>query len=123
MSEDTKQYNAGGNIRSVMTILPELRAGQLITELSAAIHDAVAAVTQHNKSATVLLKVTIAPSEKNDRLVEPVLIVTGEVESKLPKEVPQATVFFVDADGNPSRQAEKRQPDLGFSIASSQTQS
>lgn len=107
-----------GNIRSAMTILPELRAGQVITELSAAIHNAVAAVKQHNKAATVSLKITIAPSEKNDRLVEPVLIVTGEVESKLPKEVPQATVFFVDADGNPSREAEKRQPDLGFSIAS-----
>lgn len=41
--------DTGGNIRSAMTILPELRAGQAITELSAAIHDAVAAVREHNR--------------------------------------------------------------------------
>lgn len=104
-----------GNIRSVMTILPEIRAGQIITELSAAIHDAVAAVREHHKAATVTLKVTIAPSS-NERLVEPVLVISAEVDTKLPKEVPQATVFFVDGDGNPTRTAEK-QPDLGFSIA------
>lgn len=108
--------DTGGNIRSAMTILPELRAGQAITELSAAIHDAVAAVREHNKAAVVTLKVTIAPSSE-ERLVEPVIVMRAEVDTKLPKEVPDSTIFFVDAEGNPTRHTERKQPELGFTVA------
>jgi hypothetical protein len=108
------------NIRSAMTILPELRAGQVITELSAAVHDAIAAVSEHNKDAVVTLKITVAPSSK-EKLKEPVIIMRAEVESKLPKEVPDATIFFVDDEGNPTRNANARpQQDLGFTVAGQQ---
>lgn len=113
--EDTPKY-AAGNIRSAMTLLPEFRGGQAITELSTAIHDAVAAVKEHHKAATVTLTIIIAPGSK-ERLVEPVLVMSAEVDSKLPKPAPQATVFFVDSEGNPTRQAEPRQRDIGFSVA------
>jgi hypothetical protein len=109
------------NIRSAMTILPEIRGGQLITEMSAAIHDAVASVKEHNKAATVMVKISIEPSSK-EKLVEPFLIVRGSVESKLPKEEPEATVFFVDGDGNPTRDATKKQADIPFTVASSNQQ-
>lgn len=104
-----------GNIRSVMTILPELRSGQVITELSAAIHDALAAVSEHNKDATVILKVTISPTTK-ERLKEPVVTMRAEVESKLPKEVPDSTIFFMDGEGNPTRHAPRPEQASIFQI-------
>lgn len=114
---DEKQP-ASGNIRSALNILAELRAGQVVTELSAAIHDAVAAVNQHDKKAVVILRLSIAPASEA-KLVERSIIFTPEIESKLPTETPDSTLFFIDADGNPSRTVERRQPDLGFKVAES----
>ena len=84
MSEDRKPY---GVIRSAMVILPELRDGQVVTELSGAIHDALAAVRQHNKAAEVILRVKIEPATEQ-RLVEAPIAMTATIETKLPKEVP-----------------------------------
>lgn len=115
MSSDNQQGSTG-NIRSALNILAELRGGQVVTELSAAIHDAVSAVREHEKKAVVTLKITIAPSSEQ-RLVEPAIIIVPEIESKLPTETPDATLFFIDGDGNPSRNVERKQPDLGFTVA------
>lgn len=114
MSEDRKPYNA---IRSAMTILPELRDGQVVTELSGAIHDAIAAVRQHNKAATVSLTIKIEPAT-NQQLVEAPLAMTAAIETKLPKEVPPGTIFFVDDGGNPTRQPQRQQA-MPFGVAPS----
>lgn len=103
------------NIRSATSILTELRDGTVITEMSAAIHDALAAVREHNKPATVSLTVTIAPFT-NAKLVEPAITMTALVEKKLPKETPPSTLFFLGDDGNPQRNPQ-RQERLAFSVA------
>lgn len=103
------------NIRSATVILTELRDGQVITELSGAIHDALAAVKEHNKPAEVVLRVKIAPFNET-KLVEPAITMTAEVEKKLPKEVPPSTIFFLNDDGNPQRNP-ARQDKLPFTVA------
>lgn len=104
-----------GNVRSVMVILPELRAGQVVSELSTALHEAVAAVREHQKAATVTLTLKVAPVS-GERLVELPVTISGDIDVKLPKKGPEATVFFVDDNGNPSRNAQARQPDLSFGV-------
>lgn len=97
------------SIRSAMTILPELREGQVITQLSAAIHDALAAVKEHNKGAEVVLRIRIDPFKATAKLVEPAVTITADVDSKLPKEVPPSTLFFISDDGNPERNPQRQQ--------------
>lgn len=108
-----------GNIRSATSILTELRDGQVITELSGAIHDALMAVKEHNKPAEVVLRLSIKPFT-NTSLVEPAITLTAEVEKKLPKDVPPSTLFFIGDDGNPSRNP-TRQDKLPFTVAGDAT--
>lgn len=105
------------NIRSATSILTELRDGMVITELSGAIHDALAAVKEQGKAAEVLLRIKIAPFTET-KLVEPAITMTAEVERKLPKEVPPSTLFFIGDDGNPQRNP-ARQKTMPFEVASS----
>lgn len=128
MSEKTAEYNAPSgtetaaptaNIRSAMTILPELRNGRTVIDLSGAIHEALAAVRQHGKKAVVTLELTIAPVT-NQGLIEPAVVIVPEVRSKLPTETPDSTLFFIDADGNATRHLERAQSELtGIRIADS----
>lgn len=109
--------SADSNIRSATSILTELRDGHVITELSGALHDAIAAVLEHNKSAEVLLRITISPFNET-KLVEPAITMTAVVDRKLPKEVPPATLFFPDEGGNPQR-SPVRQKQMPFTVAPS----
>lgn len=104
-----------GNIRSATSILTELRDGQVITEMSGAIHDALAAVKEHGKEAEVVLRVKIKPFT-NQNLVDPAITMIAEVERKLPKEIPPSTLFFIGEDGNPQRNP-VRQEALAFGVA------
>lgn len=106
-----------GNIRSATSILVELRDGQVITEMSGAIHDALAAVKEHGKEAEVVLRIKVKPFT-NQNLAEPAITMTAEVEKKLPKEVPPATLFFLGEDGNPQRNP-ARQQQMPFGVAPS----
>lgn len=108
-----------GNIRSATSILTELRDGQVITEMSGAIHDALAAVKEHGKEAEVILRVKIKPFT-NQNLVDPAITMTAEVEKKLPKEIPPSTLFFIADDGNPQRNP-VRQQQMAFGVAPVQT--
>lgn len=103
-------------IRSATSILTELRDGQVITELSTAIHDALAAVKTHNKGAEVTLRIKIAPFSAN-KLVEPAITMNAEVETKLPKEVPPSTIFFITDEGNATRTPVKQEK-LPFGVQS-----
>jgi hypothetical protein len=108
--------NDKGNIRSATAILTELRSGAVITELSDAIHDALAAVKEHGKAGEVILRLKIVPQGDQNN-VEPVVSISAEVEKRLPKPAAPATIFFVDAGGNATRQPQERQRDIGFTVA------
>ena len=72
-------------VKPAQTTLNALNDGNVMMELAQAIHDAIGAVTAHNKAVTVTLTVTIAPMKKDSRLAEAPLLFSGEVSSKLPK--------------------------------------
>lgn len=106
------------NTRSALAILAEIRNGEAIVEMSEHIKTAIAAVQELGKPAEVTLKITIAPLRKGaENLIEAPLVFLGETALKLPKVDPEATVFFVDADGNPTRNPNERQQALGLSVA------
>jgi len=104
------------NIRPAQAILNELQDGQALNQLAQAFHDSIAAVREHGKPATVTFTVTVGTLEGQHNLVEPPIIMTADVTTKLPKAKPPATIFFVDHDGNPTRN-QTRQQDLGLTIA------
>lgn len=104
-------------IRSAIAILNEVEEGAALERMAAAFHDAIAAVREYGKKATVNLAITIDTlGENQHKLVEPPVVMTAEVTTKLPKPPPPATVFFVDAEGNPSRNQTKQQ-ELALTIA------
>lgn len=105
------------NTRPATAILAEIREGRLVIELSDAIREACAAVTEHGKPASVTLDLTIRPFKDGQRLVEQPLIFMGEVSSKLPKAQLESTLFFIGVDGNATRQPGERQPGLSLSVA------
>ena len=111
------------NIRSGLAILADLEKGRVAVQLSQAIHDAMGAAKIHGKAAQVTLTLDIRPpKEVGDRMVETPMFVAAEVTTKLPKPTPLVTLFYLDADGNATRQPTREQDDLPFSVASSQSQ-
>ncbi len=84
--------------------------------MSAAVHDALAAVREYDKPAEVVLRLKITPFTKQN-LVDPAITIVAEVERKLPKEVPASTLFFIGEDGNPQR-TPVRQHEMPFGVAS-----
>lgn len=97
--------------------LNALRDGQVMNELAQHIHDASCAMLQHGKAASVTLTLTFKPTEGvSQGLKNAPMLVTAEVTSKLPKTPPPDTLMFADADGNPTRQAPAREPELGFHV-------
>jgi len=103
------------NIRPAQATLNELRDGTVMNELAVAIHDAMAAVGEHNKAATVNLSITIRPL--GTKGVSGAFEMLADVSTKLPKAEPPSTLFFKDADGNPSRQQDRQRDLPGLSIA------
>ena len=104
------------NIRPAQAILNELQDGQALNQLAQAFHDAIEAFRQHGKPATVTLQITVGTLEGQQNLIEPPIIMTADVVTKLPKAKPPVTIFFVDQDGNATRN-HTRQKDLGLTIA------
>ena len=109
-------------IKPAQATLNELNGGKLMIQLAEEIHAAVAAVKLHGKPATVSLDITISVIKDQNNLVNPAMMFAGEVTSKLPKAPPPLTLFFLDEDGNPTRNQAPRDPELGLSIAKTNTQ-
>lgn len=103
-------------IRSIMVILPELRQGNVIQEMSAGLHEAIAAVKSLGKPAEVTLTIKVARFNKDQQVVDPPITIVATVDTKLPKQEPPASLYFIDADGNPTQQPD-RQRDLAFTVA------
>lgn len=103
-------------IRPAQATLNELSDGRTMIQLAEAIHEAIAAVKQFGKPGVVSLDITVATMKDQHNLVNPPVVISGEVTSKLPKAPPPLTLFFVDEDGNPTRN-QTREPELNLSIA------
>ena len=103
------------SIRPAQATLNELRGGQVMVELAAAIHDAMGACLLHNKKSEVSLTITFKPLGNPGTM--DAVDVTAEVETVVPKPKPPSTIFFKDANGNPSRTQDRQGEIPGLSIA------
>lgn len=108
------------NIRPAQATLNEVRNGDLMTELAAAIHEAVGAVEEHQKKAVITVTIEIDMPKNMKNLSDPYLVLTGEITSKLPKADSPQTLFSVDGEGNLTRNLQRAQDDLPFKIAGQQ---
>ena len=106
-------------IRPAVDTLRALAKGKTLDELAIKINDACQAVKSEGKPATVILEIKITPyGSKDAKLVEPTVLLTGKVASKLPKSL-DATIFYLDESNNPTvnKPREESQGGLPFSIA------
>lgn len=108
------------SIRPAVAILNELRDGEALVELGQHLHDAIASVREHGKPATITVTITVGTlGENQHKLVTPPVIMSAKVKSKLYEPEPASTIFFVDQDGNATRN-QTRQQDLELKIAAGQ---
>ena len=88
-----------------LNTLQNIRQGILLDQLSVAIHDAVNAVQHFGKPAEIIVKIGVLPM--GTKGVSDAVAFTGEVSTKLPKPELEQTLFFVDANGNPTTNQER----------------
>ncbi|MBQ9240233.1 MAG: hypothetical protein IJ164_02720 [Duodenibacillus sp.] len=92
-----------------MTQLEFIRQGGLLADVDEAIREAVMAVNEKGKAATVSITLTIKPATKNGTNV----IITDEVRTKLPKLPSGETILFTSPDGDLA-ESDPRQGKLEF---------
>lgn len=106
-------------MRSAAVILGEISKGDFIREATDAIHKALQATMENGKESVVTLKISINQLTSK-KLSEPAVSFSGEVTMKLAKPQADETIFFVDENGDPSRQPQ-RQQEMGLRVASEST--
>lgn len=87
-------------VRPFSEFLIQQANGRTHNELSEALHHLIAAVQETGKGGRVQLTVDIKPLSKGDGHT---LTVTDTVAVKMPKSERPQSVFFVDSDGNLTR--------------------
>jgi len=102
------------NIKPAQATLNSLRDGQVMNELAQSIHDATAAVQQFGKAAEVCLTIKLRPL--GSKGVSDAIEAVADVSTKLPKQEPPSTLFFIDRDGNPSRTQDRQQDLPGVTV-------
>lgn len=86
-------------------VLVGLRKGEVLTELSHAMQEAIQSVKEHGKSATVILKLEIAAANGDASQVS----VTEDISTKLPKPPKQNSIFFTTDQNTLSRRDPNQQ--------------
>jgi hypothetical protein len=86
-------------VRPFAELLTVLDHGAAHAEASRQLHDLVAAVRDQGKKGTMTIALQVAPLKGSTSQV----VVAAQVTSKPPKSEPAAAVFFLDDDGNLSR--------------------
>jgi hypothetical protein len=108
------------HIKPAIETLQHLDGTKLLDKLGIAINDATNAVTVLGKKATITVTIQVGLLTQKG-LSEPAISITGEVDTKLPKPDPEATIFFVDEESNPTLTA-TRQRQMDIRIAADNTQ-
>lgn len=88
--------------------------GRVHTAVSEELHQLLNAVSTHGKKGSLVIKVLVEPS-KGHVEGDP-LAISIETDLKAPKSTPPAAIYFVDDDGNPTRN-DPRQMQLDFRTA------
>lgn len=85
-------------IRPFADFLAELRHGVVHTELSAALHKLIASVEATGKGGSLALVIKVGKHKGTG-----MLCIDDAVSTKVPALDRDTSLWFVDADGNPSR--------------------
>ncbi|HZF92033.1 hypothetical protein [Streptomyces sp.] len=93
--------------------------GRVHHALSEELHELLQAVSTHGKKGQLVIKVLVEPS-KGHVEGDP-LAISVESDLKAPKSTPPAAIYFVDDDGNPTRN-DPRQIALDFRTAPTTTE-
>ncbi|HYE29954.1 MAG TPA: hypothetical protein VEH27_00870 [Methylomirabilota bacterium] len=93
MSTNTEEAPANSFIKT----LAELRKGAVLNQLSETLAEVNRAVMEHRKGGEVIIKLKLTPSG------EEMINVKASISTKLPVAESKDTAFFVDDDGNLSR--------------------
>lgn len=91
-------------MRQLAEVLREMPDG-VYDDLTAQLHEVVAAVAETHKKGSVTLKIDVAPNGETSVFVQ------ANFTAKVPRPSKRQAVFFVDASGNLLRN-DPRQPDL-----------
>ena len=86
--------------RPFMDFLREHRSGSTHDELSDALQELVAAVTQEGKAGKLTLSISIKPAGRDSGALE----VAAEIKSAPPKQQPGVAIFFATPENNLIRQ-------------------
>ncbi|MEV7212107.1 hypothetical protein AB0O31_03285 [Kitasatospora cineracea] len=89
--------------------LEQHMAGRVHDDATAELHELIAAVTAHFKKGTLAIVITVEPSKGNVD-GNPISIAATTVLKK-PKGVTPSAPYYVDGEGNPTRN-DPRQPPL-----------
>ncbi len=95
MSDTTDEQAA----RPFAATLQELDKGRVHNELTDRLHELIAAARSTGKGGALNLSIKITPDNKTD-----MLRFSTNVTAKLPQAERAETLFFVDKEGNPTRQ-------------------
>lgn len=96
---------------SSIQMLQALRSGAFVEELSATYHQAVQAVADINKPATITVKLTVSPATKGNSAQT---IVEDDISLKEPKPDNGGTLFFTDHERKTLSRKDPYQQDLEF---------
>ena len=88
------------NSRPFMDFLREHRNGSTHDELSDALQELVAAVTNEGKGGSLTLKITVKPAGRDSGALE----VGSEIKVTQPKSAPGVSIFFASPENNLIRQ-------------------
>lgn len=93
--------------------------GRVHHALTEEMHELLQAVSTHGKKGQLVIKVLVEPS-KGHVEGDP-LAISVESDLKAPKSTPPAAIYFVDDDGNPTRN-DPKQMQLDFRTAPAATE-
>lgn len=99
MSDNDDIADDEAHVRPITDFLNEIRRGAVVEEASRLLHELIAAVKHTGKAGRLTLTFDVS-EQKNTQM----LLVKDAVAAKIPKLERPHTLWFVDDNGNPTRQ-------------------
>ncbi|MBF6459831.1 hypothetical protein IU433_12365 [Nocardia puris] len=87
-------------MRPFVDFLVELRRGRVAVELTEALHELIAQVKDTGKPGSLSLVIKVSKQKKTEGM----LVIDDNVITKMPPRDRDSSLWFVDHDGNPTRQ-------------------
>lgn len=112
MSNTTTQNQSDMQIRTAMAVLPEIRSGKFVEELTKACAEVAMSVVANEGKGEIAIKLKFQPGPGSDNAIA----VLDEIKTKPAQPKKRPTVLFLADDGSISRE-DPNQPELGLNVA------